>query len=181
MNKWLTRTVAIAAVTGISATAVAGGRYEADRYYDTARVMRVDPITEVVRLDDPHQVCWTEQVTYQERTGRRGTATPEILGGIIGGVVGNQFGHGQGRSIATVAGALLGGSIAHDVKRQRAYGYTTYTEPVERCRIEHAYYDEERIVGYDVKYRYNGKVYRTRMDRDPGNTVRVRVGVGVAE
>lgn len=180
MKKWLTRTIAIAAVAGVSATAMAGGRYGEDRYYDYAPVLRADPITEIVQVDDPHKVCWTEEVTYHRRI-HRGTATPEIVGGIIGGVVGNQFGHGRGKGIATIAGALLGGSIAHDVKRDRAYGYTSYSEPVRRCKVEHDYHDEETVVGYDVKYRYNGKIYHTRMDRDPGNTVRVRVHLDLAD
>ncbi|MGA8260177.1 MAG: glycine zipper 2TM domain-containing protein [Arenicellales bacterium] len=181
MNKWLTRTVAVAALAGMSATAFAGGRYDADRYYDYAPVLRVDPVTQVVRVDEPHQVCWTEQVRYH-RPVRRDSATPEIVGGIIGGVVGNQFGHGSGKGIATIAGALLGGSIAHDMDRGRGgYGYVTYTRPVRQCRVEHEYHDERHIVGYDVEYRYNGKIYHTRMDRDPGNSVRVRVDLDVAE
>lgn len=180
MNKWLSSTIAITAAAVVSATAVAGGRSHGDEYYDHARVVYAEPVVEVVRMDDPREVCWTESVTH--RTPRRsGSATPEIVGGIIGGVVGNQFGSGRGKGVATVAGAILGGSIAHDYKKRRAYGYDTYTEPVERCEIQHEYYEEERIVGYDVKYQYNGRVYRTRMDRDPGREVRVRVKVAVAE
>jgi uncharacterized protein YcfJ len=180
MNKWLTSTMAITAAAVISTTAVAGGRSHGDGYYDFARVTYVDPITEIVRIEDPKEVCWTEHVTYRNPR-RSSSATPEIVGGIIGGVVGNQFGSGRGKGLATVAGAVLGGSIAHDIKKRHAYGYDTYTEPVERCEIQRDYYEEERVVGYDVEYRYNGRNYRTRMDRDPGNKVRVRVKVAVAE
>lgn len=180
MNKWLTRTITVAALAGMSAAALADGRYDADRYYDYARVLRVEPITQVVRVDNPHQVCWTEQVA-SHRPARRDSATPEIVGGIIGGVVGNQFGHGSGRGIATIAGALLGSSIAHDMERGRGYGRVSYTRPVQRCRIDHQYHDQQHVVGYDVEYRYNGRVYHTHMDRDPGNRVPVRVDLGVAD
>lgn len=95
--------------------------------------------------------------------------------------VGNQFGSGSGKDIVAVAGVLLGGSIAHDVKRRRACGCDAYTGPVQRCEIERDHYEEERVVGYDVRCRYNGKVHRTRMGRHPGDTVRVRVGVAIAE
>lgn len=179
MSKWLSKAMVAAALAGTSATTLAGGGSHIDAYYDFAQVLRVDPLTEIVRVDDPKEVCWTEHVTHTRPRGH-GSATPEIIGGIIGGVVGNQFGSGRGRDIATVAGAVLGGSIAHDYKNRRR-GYDSYTEPVQRCEIQHDYYEEERIVGYDVKYRYNGKVYRTRMDRDPGRTVRIRVGLSVAE
>lgn len=179
MTKWLTSTLAFTAAATVSATAAAGGRSHDDSYYDYARVVFAEPIVEVVRVDDPREVCWTEHITHHNPRQHR-SVTPEIVGGIIGGVVGNQFGSGRGRDVATVAGAVLGGSIAHDYKKRRAYGYDTYTEPVERCEIQHHYYEEERIVGYDVKYRYNGRMYRTRMDRDPGSRVRVRVTVAVA-
>lgn len=177
MNNWLIRITMIAVFAGMSAPALAGGR--SSGYYDYAEVLRVDPIIDVVRVEEPREVCWMERVTH--RRGGHRSATPEIVGGIIGGVVGNQFGSGRGKSIATVAGAILGGSIAHDMKRRRAYAYDAYTEPVQRCRIEHDYYEQETVVGYHVKYRYNGEVYRTRMDRDPGDMVRVRVNVGVVE
>lgn len=180
MNKWLNRTIAAVAIAGVSTAALAGGRGQ-DRYFDYAPVVGVDPIVEVVRVEDPREVCWTEQVTHTVPRGNR-SVTPEILGVIIGGVVGNQFGSGRGKDLATVAGAALGGSIAHDRKiRRHGYGYETYTEPSRRCEIQSDYYEEERIVGYDVAYRYNGKVYHTRMNRDPGDTIRVRVGVSVAE
>lgn len=180
MNRWLTGTIAATAAAVMTTTAAAGGGYNGDGYFDYARVVDVDPIVEVVRVEEPRKVCWTEDVTYHSPRRPR-SVTPEIVGGIVGGVVGNQFGSGSGKDIATVAGAILGGSIAHDYKKRRAHGYDSYTEPVERCGIQHDYYEEERIVGYDVKYRYNGRVYRTRMDRDPGHKVRVRVNVTVAE
>ena len=37
------------------------------------------------------------------------------------------------------------------------------------------YESRDEIVGYDVRYRYANEVYVRRMDRDPGEQVRVRV------
>ena len=37
--------------------------------------------------------------------------------------------------------------------------------------------EESRIVGYDVEYEYAGSVRETRMSRDPGSTLRLRVEV----
>ena len=48
-------------------------------------------------------------------------------------------------------------------------------EPV--CREVIEYTEEERVVGYDVAYRYNGRTYETRTDYDPGPSLRVRVDV----
>jgi len=181
MNKYLLATLGAVALAGGSSISLAGGRHQGDGYYDYAPVLRATPLTEVVRVKEPREVCWTEHVTHTRPRRHHGSVTPEIVGGIIGGVVGNQFGSGRGKDIATVAGAVLGGSLAHDMKRRRGRVYDSYTEPVERCRLEHDYYEQERVVGYDVKYRYNGQIYRARMERDPGDSVRVRVNVQVAE
>ena len=39
----------------------------------------------------------------------------ETFGGaLIGGVIGNQFGGGSGRTVATILGSMIGGSVAHN-------------------------------------------------------------------
>jgi hypothetical protein len=45
----------------------------------------------------------------------------------------------------------------------------------ERCRTTTNYRDTDRVLGYEVTYRYNGREYTTRMDHDPGDRMRVRV------
>jgi uncharacterized protein YcfJ len=71
---------------------------------------------------------------------------------------------------------MLGGSIARDItaaNRSRPVSLET----VERCETVYNYQQEEKLVGYDVLYRYNGQEYKVRMPHDPGATVRVRVNV----
>lgn len=132
MNRFLPGIAMTTVAVLTSAVAAAGGRFQADAYYDQARVVHADPVVEIVRVDDPREICWTESATRRS-------------------------------------------------PRRRAYGHDVYNRPVERCEIRHDYYEEERVVGYDVRYQYNGRVYHTRMDRDPGPRVRVRVNVAVAE
>jgi len=155
--------------------------------WDVADVVSVDPIVEHIREPIDRQVCWNEPVTYREpvRRGRRSNSGA-VLGAIIGGVVGNQFGSGHGRDAATAAGAALGYSVARDEQRRNDYRNGRYAERIveteeERCRIETDYQDEERVVGYDVAYRYNGRVYHMRTDSHPGDTVRVRVDVAAVD
>ncbi len=45
------------------------------------------------------------------------------------------------------------------------------------CEIQTEYHNEERIDGYNVTYRYRGRHFTTRMKRDPGRRIRVRVRV----
>jgi len=75
---------------------------------------------------------------------------------------------------------ITGGCPAPELARRLRSRGRAWTERVERCEIRRGCCEEERVVGYDVKYRYNDRGCRTRMDRDPGDSVRVRVNVSVA-
>ncbi len=150
-------------------------------YVDYAKVVESEPLLRTVRVSIPRQECWDETVTVTQPAPGK-SYTPEIFGSILGAAVGNQFGRGSGRDIATVAGAVLGGSLAHDYKNRRAVPYgQTYQTVEERCQTIHEQHTEERIDGYDVTYRYNGREYSTRMAHDPGDTIRVRVSVSPLE
>lgn len=149
----------------------------AGSYVDEAQVIDSVPIYTEVRVETPRRECWQETTTHYDRPYGGKSITPEILGGIVGGVVGNQFGSGRGKDIATVAGAVLGGSVAHDIKRRhyaKQYGYPVTTE---RCRVVKDYHTEERLSGYRVTYEYDGRRYTTTTADDPGDTIRVRVAV----
>ena len=77
---------------------------------EEAVVLSADPVYRTVRVNRPVKQCWDEPVRIQNKHGYR-SHTPKILGVIIGAAVGNEFGKGRGRDLATVAGAVLGGSI----------------------------------------------------------------------
>jgi uncharacterized protein YcfJ len=186
--------IRLAQVLGLGlGLAVAGSAaaWHDDNYgpeYDTARVVSVDPILD--RYDEPvsREVCWNEPVEYYEpryayRNGRqRDNTAGTVLGAIIGGALGNQVGRGDGRRAATIAGAVIGGAIGHSESRRRGSGYYetggSYRRGSERrCDVQTDYRSNERVVGYDVGYEYNGRVYHTRTDYHPGNTIRVQVQV----
>ena len=130
--------------------------------YDMARVVSVDPIIEYVDEPVSQNVCWNEPVERYEpeyRYERR---------------------NGDGRKAATIAGAVIGGAIAHDEShrgRYRDVGGRYVQDYEQRCDNRTEYRQQERVVGYDVAYDYNGRVYRTRTDHHPGDTIRVAVQV----
>ena len=47
----------------------------------------------------------------------------------------------------------------------------------ENCRMQPVIREFRRPIAYDVDYVYRGSKFRTRMARDPGNRLRVRVSV----
>lgn len=149
--------------------------------YDEAKVVNVEPLYERVSYSVPTEVCREEQVSYQAQRPqrRRGGATAPILGAVIGGAIGNAVGHHKrNRQVGTAVGALLGGSIGADIARNRRApeGERRYRNE-QVCHTEREIREEERAAGYRVTYAYAGQTHTTRMNRDPGPTLRVRVNV----
>jgi uncharacterized protein YcfJ len=147
-----------------------------DAYQDSAKVTNVEPIYRTVEITRPERQCWDEEVEHYHAGNKTYTGT--VLGGIIGGVVGNKVSRhrGRGNDVATVAGALLGSAIGHDISRQQSGGY--YTTSVERrCEVTHETTYEEQLVGYDVTYRYQGRLFTTRTKEHPGKRIPVTVDV----
>ena len=75
----------------------------------------------------------------------------------------------------TVAGALLGGAVGHELGHDSySPGYSTLEH---RCHTINDYSEREEIVGYRVKYRYNGETFWTRTSEHPGRRIDVKVHV----
>lgn len=145
------------------------------RHQDYARVVDVRPIYREVRVQEPRRECREERVVRREREGGNRTGSA-ILGGIVGGVIGNEVGSGGGRDTATVIGAIAGTAAGSEIAKRRAQtvertSYETRCETVQDVRYE------ERVEGYNVTYRYQGREYTTRMNQHPGDRIRVHVGV----
>ena len=159
----------------LTAPVSAGHRYGFEqrpfRHHDQARVTHVEPIVETVQVAEPYEECRFENTRYPR--GRHASATPMIIGGIFGGLLGNQIGRGNGNTAATIAGVVLGSSIAHDLdaSNHRRGGYG---RPAEICETRYSYHYEEQIVGYHVTYYYRGRTYHTRSDRHPGSHITIQ-------
>lgn len=175
MSKLTKSAVLATALCGLAAPAAYADR---DGHWEYAQVVSAEPIYRDVRVSEPSQECRDEPVT--ERTVYPGAPDPGaiLLGAAIGGVIGHQFGHGHGRDAATAAGAFIGAS--HGAMASSAYGgrrvvehtsYETTCRDVDRVRYE------ERLDGYNVTYRYHGRLYRAHTPYDPGSRMRVRVDV----
>ena len=172
-----------------TACAAAAPAYASEAYMDRARVISAQPVVE--RIPVSREQCWNEKVrSYEERRVTRSDTGAAIgpgtvLGAIVGGVAGHQVGSGRGNDAATAAGAVIGGMVGNQVDRDQGRvgpgGSTTQVErvPVERnvekCRTVQEV--REARVGYDVRYEFHGREFRTRMDRDPGRFLRVAVNV----
>jgi uncharacterized protein YcfJ len=140
-------------------------------FYDYAPVLDAIPIVEEIEVPVQREHC--QRVHVPARHGRY-SYTPTIVGGIIGGAIGSQIGSGDRRRVAAIAGTLLGASIGNDFQHHHR---RVSRRPVQRCEVIEEYDTQEQVVGYRVKYRYQGHTFVTRMTEDPGEEVRIRVSL----
>ena len=128
-----------------------------------ARVISSTPVIQQVAV--PRQVCQDEQVAVPGQKSGAGA----IMGGIAGGALGNAIGNGNGRAAATVIGLLGGAILGNGIEGGSPSGVQT----VRNCGTQTFY--ENQTVAYDVVYEFSGRQYRTQMQQDPGQFVRLNV------
>ncbi|MBH0041279.1 glycine zipper 2TM domain-containing protein [Pseudoalteromonas sp. SWXJZ10B] len=67
-------------------------------------------------------------ITEQEIIQDKNNGWKTFGGALLGGVVGNQFGGGSGRTVATILGSVIGGSVAHNRQQQSHYQQNHFVE-----------------------------------------------------
>lgn len=160
--------------------------------YDYATVIDAQPIIRVVKISTPREECWEETVVYRDyrdhddyRYDGRGRdhGLGTVLGGVVGGAIGNAVGsEKRNKQVGAVVGAVVGATLGNAIaKSQRPSAPRHASSPrygtEEVCEVVNDYHEEERVIGYNVRYRYNDATYTTRMDADPGDTIKVRLAV----
>ncbi|MDT8398426.1 MAG: glycine zipper 2TM domain-containing protein [Pseudomonadales bacterium] len=165
------KTIGLAILTLSSSVALANvSYYEVD-------VLESTPVYRRIEVESPVQQCWQEEVVSTSRGHERRSSTPTLLGAVFGGALGNAVGHHKSnKRVGTVVGAVLGASIARDITAHNRRP-VVYHDTIEHCKTVYESTQEDKLVGYDVSYSYNGREYSVRMDQDPGATVRLRVDV----
>ncbi len=146
--------------------------------YDYADVLSSRPIVRYVTVSTPVKECWDDVEYYTVNHRPQGEGIRTLTGAILGGVIGHQIGSGRGNDAATVAGTMIGATIGNQsAYKNGSHGTTRHSRPVKRCETQYRDHQEKRIDGYDVVYRYHGQKYATRMPRDPGRKIRIRVDI----
>jgi uncharacterized protein YcfJ len=164
-------------LTGIAvgvAIATAGGAVAGYKMMDKpqyAEVVDVKPIKDTIRT--PRQECHDEVVTHKRAVKDENRIAGTAIGAVVGGLLGNQIGGGSGKKVATVAGAAAGG-YAGNKTQEHMQNSDTYTTTEQRCKTVTD--TQEKISGYEVRYRLEGKEGSVRMDHEPGDTIPVRDG-----
>ena len=132
------------------------------RGYYKARVLDVTPIYRYKTVKAPREVC------YESRDRHRPHRKAIVVGSVIGGTIGHATGKRGNKGITTLAGAIIGGAVANELTHDRhdhdSYYCETHYKKVKKVRV---------LKGYDVTYRYKGRVYNAFREHKPGKHIKI--------
>ncbi|MEX8194399.1 glycine zipper 2TM domain-containing protein [Comamonas guangdongensis] len=149
------KSLAVLTIAAVAAT----GAFAQER----GRVLSSTPITQQVAV--PQQVCSDQPMAVAPRP----TGAGAVVGAIAGGLIGSAIGSGGGRAAATGAGLVGGALLGNQVE---ASGPVQY-QNVRQCNTQTFY--QNRTVGYNVTYEYNGRNYTTQTANPPGKWIALNV------
>ena len=137
-----------------------------------ARVIESRPVYE---SSNRKEECWNPRAGHYEerRDTKDSNVNGTVAGALLGGVLGHQVDSGAG---GTIGGALLGGLIGNRVDNSHNSNVQDDLD-FSRCRVVAE--GDRNLQGYDVRYVYRGEEYTTRMAQNPGG--RLRIGEDINE
>jgi uncharacterized protein YcfJ len=136
-----------------------------------AEVVAVKEVTETVVT--PREHCEDVQVQHQAPVSDERRIAGTVFGGLAGGLLGSAVGGGKGKTLATVAGAAAGGYAGNQVQKNMQQKDVVTTSE-HRCKTLNE--KSQKVVGYNVTYRLDGKDGTARTTFKPGPTLPVKDG-----
>ncbi len=171
---------------GITSLMASSGLFASEIFIDYARVFSTEPVYKSSKTYYPERECRIEH-SHDVRHSRQNeyhhnNNTGTLAGAIVGGVLGHQVGHGRSRDIATVAGAIVGAAVANNHTNE---GYKKYKNnhryphrhEIENCRTKTTSHYTRKLVGFDVTYKYKGEIFHTFMEKHPGKRIKVSISI----
>lgn len=171
MDTSMIKGMAVGGMAMVVLGAGAVGGYKAMTKPQFADVVAVRDVVETVNT--PRQKCEDVAVQHQAPVKDQHRITGTVVGGIAGGLLGSTIGGGSGKTIATVAGAAAGGYAGNQVQKNMQQK-DVVTSMERRCKTVSE--KSQRLLGYDVTYRLEGKEGVTRMSFKPGAQLPVKDG-----
>ena len=146
----------------------------AGSFVDYATVTSVEKVYKQYQVKEPYQECYIKETLQNQGDG---SATNEIVGAILGGAIGNKMGKGEGKDVMTLAGIVLGASLAHDEEVANSSDEQVLVSQ-EVCETKVKTSFEKRLDHYLVHIMYEGRelTYTTKK-RPFEDVIKVRVTV----
>jgi len=147
----------------------------AGSFTDYATVNSVEKVYKQYRTEKPYQECYIKETLQNVGDG---SATNEIWGAILGGVIGNKLGEDssdKGKDAMTLAGLVLGASIAHDAEKANSTGQVVVSQEVCETKVKTSLV--KRLSHYLVHINYKGHDLVFTSKIRPNDIVKVVVTV----
>jgi uncharacterized protein YcfJ len=171
MDKSMTKGIAVGGIAMVVLGAGAVTGYKTMTKPEFADVIAVKELVETVVT--PRETCEDVQVQHRAPVKDEHRVAGTVVGGLAGGLLGSTVGAGRGKTLATVAGAAAGGFAGNQVqKNMQEKDVSTTTE--RRCKTVNE--RSQKVVGYNVTYRLEGKDGVVRMSFKPGSKLPVKDG-----
>lgn len=171
MDKSMIKGIALGGVAMVVLGAGAVTGYRSLSQPAHADVLAVKEAKQMVTT--PQEKCEQVLVQRQEPVKDERRVAGTVLGGVAGGLLGNQIGGGSGKQAATVVGAAAGAYAGNQVQKNMQQGDVKSTTET-RCKTVNV--RSEKVMGYDVTYRFKGKQESVRMSYNPGKQIPVKDG-----
>ena len=162
------------ALGGVAMVVVGAGAVTGYKTMTTPEFADVVSVKDVVQTTvTPRESCEDVAVQRQAPVKDEHRIAGTVVGGVAGGLLGNTVGGGNGKTLATVAGAAAGGYAGNRIQKNlQEKDVVTSTE--RRCKTVNE--KSQKVIGYDVTYRLDGKDAVVRMSSKPGDKLPVKGG-----
>ena len=145
----------------------------AGSFVDYATVTSVEKVYKQYQVKEPYQECYIKETLQNQGDG---SATNEIVGAILGGAIGNKMGKGEGKEVMTLAGIVLGASLANDAEKEKSTGQVVVSQEVCETKVRTSF--EQRLDHYLVHIMYEGRELTYTTNKRPfKDIIKVRVTV----
>jgi len=148
----------------------------AGSFTDYATVTSVEKVYKQYRVEKPYQECYIKETLQNQGDG---SATNEIIGAILGGAIGNKIAEDSsdtGKDVMTLAGIVLGASIANDAEKTNSTDQVVVSQEVCETKVKTSF--ENRLSHYLVHIDYEGRdLTYTSKKRPYDDVIKVKVTV----
>ena len=152
----------------------------AGSFADYATVTSVEKVYKQYRTEEPYQECYIKETLQNQGDG---SATNEIMGAILGGAIGNKLAEDSsdsGKDVMTLAGIILGASMANDAEKANSTGQVVVSQEVCETKVRTSLV--KRLSHYLVHIDYEGRdLVFTSKKRPYDDVIKVKVSVDLLD
>lgn len=133
-----------------------------DYYY--VPVLSVEPVVKTVKsyYRGNHTTCSVREYT----TAQEKDPMLILLGTTVGAGIGNMI--SKDKALGTGIGAIVGAGISTHSTNHRS------VKRVDVCENGVIKTHEDKVIGYDVTFEIDGRMFTTRMKNDPGSQLKIK-------